>query len=540
MAQNGVKEYDAIIVGGGFGGCYLLRNLRKLGYNVKLFEEGEGLGGVWWHNSYPGARVDTSAPFYEFSDPELWSDWNWEEAFPGQKELTEYFKYVDKKWDLSKDILFGTRVTGAEWNEKERKWLVHTNNDTQAVTRFLLLATGFAAKIYVPPLKGLETFQGIACHTARWPKGGIDFRGKRVGVIGTGASGVQVIQEIGRVTKELTVFQRTPNYSMPMGQQKLNVELQMAKKKGYGDLFKLMKQTYAGWDYNPDPRKGLEDDEAERLRFWESLWKKGGFNPWLGNYSDLMGNEEVNTLMYNFWRDKVRARITKDDPELKENLAPEKPPHPFGTKRPSLEQDYYEVYNLPHVNLVPLKKNPIEEITPTGLRTADGKEYDLDILVLATGFDAVTGSFTRIDIKGTDGLSLKDDWANGSRTFLGMATSGFPNMLFMYGPQSPTAFAIGPTISEIQGDWIIKTLEAMKQNKQTRIDATRDAEDKWGKTTNDDANLTLIPKNETSWYMGGNIPGKPRESLNYVAGLPSYRKAIDGCIENGFEGFVFS
>jgi cation diffusion facilitator CzcD-associated flavoprotein CzcO len=537
--QNGSvhpKEYDAVIVGTGFGGVYLLRNLRKLGYNVKAFESGDGLGGVWWWNSYPGARVDTSCPFYEFSDEKVWEDWNWKEFFPGRDELCEYFKHVDKKWDLSKDIQYQTTVTAADFDLDQDKWTVHTDKGDVVKTQFLLIAAGFAAKIYVPQMKGLDTFEGTAYHTALWPKDGVDCKNKRVGVIGTGASGVQVIQELGPVAKQLTVFQRTPNLALPMCQQTLGPKENVQRKKGYADLHKIKKTTYAGWDYNPGTKKGLEDSPEERKAFWEALWAKGGFNPWLGNYADLMNNEDVNTLFYNFWKDKVRSRLTKDDPELIENLAPERPIHPFGTKRPSLEQQYYEVYNQDNVELVNLKKDPIVEITPTGVRTAN-KEYDLDVLVLGTGFDSVTGSLTRIDLRGTDGVTLKEYWKNGSCTQMGIAVAGFPNMFFLYGPQSPCAFAIGPCISEVQGDWIVAVLEKMKGHKQTRIEADRDAAETWSKHTNELGNASLLVKNDSSWYMGANIPGKPRECLNYLGGIPTYSKALNDSIDNGFAGF---
>jgi cation diffusion facilitator CzcD-associated flavoprotein CzcO len=537
--RNGavVPECDVVIVGAGFGGCYLLRNLRKHGFSVRVFEEGEDLGGVWWRNRYPGARVDTNVPFYEYSDPELWKDWVWEEAYPSQKELQKYFKFVDKRWDLSKDITFGAKVVDASFNGDRNEWTVSTNKGHTTTARIFLLATGFAAKIHVPPVMGLEKFQGLTCHTADWPHATVDLHDRRVGVVGTGASGVQVIQELAGEVKTLIVFQRTPNYALPMRQKALTPEQLIADRQGYPELFRKMKLSHAGFDYSPVARRGMQDTPEEQHVLFEALWRKGGFASSQGNYSDFMTSIEVNHNFYRFWRDKVRERLIKEDPELIENLAPWDPPYPFGTKRPSLEQAYYEVYNRDNVHLINIKKDPIQEVTENGVRLASGEHIDLDALLLATGFDAVTGGFSRINIRGLEGRTLQDKWVDGSRTSLGMATSGFPNMFFLYGPQSPTAFAVGPVLCEIQADWIINTLLTMLKNKKTYIEAKSDAEARWCQLVNDEANKTLLPLNETSWYMAGNIPGKPKESLNFVAGLPAYQKALSDCTRAGWDIF---
>ncbi|EXJ72886.1 uncharacterized protein A1O5_04034 [Cladophialophora psammophila CBS 110553] len=543
-ANGESKELEVLVVGMGFGGIYLLYNLRNLGYNVKAVEAGGGLGGIWWWNSYPGARVDTSLPFYEFSDEALWRDWNWKERFPGQEELQEYFAHVDKVWDLSKDVTYNTRVVSAKYDEEKNKWTSYTDKGDKIVSQYLLLATGFAAKEYIPNIKGLDTFKGPAFHTAKMPKGKdtLDFHGKRIAVIGTGASGVQVIQELGPIAQHLTVFQRTPNYALPMRQKKLTPDGEQARgKRDYKYLFELRKRTSAGWDYNPKPQKAFDVPEEERLALWEELWEKGGFNPWLGNYHDLMLNRDVSEAMYAFWRDKVRQRITR--PELYEDLAPDNPPQPFATKRPSLEQNFYEVVQQPNVEIVNVTKKPIVEVTRTGIVTAEGsnstREHPLDIIILATGFDAGPGTLTQIDIKGISGQSLKDKWSKGTRTHLGIATAGFPNLLFLYGPQSPGAFAIGPAHAEVQGDWIINTLQDLKKGGYSRIEALADAEDRWAKITNDLLNMTLIPQSN-SWYIGANVPGKVREAVNYLGGLPAYTKAMYDSSDNGYEGFVLS
>lgn len=551
MTTNGFKttdgkshaeEFDAVVVGAGFGGIYMLFHLRKLGYKVKVLESGKDLGGVWWANSYPGARVDTSIPLYEFSAKELWEDWTWAERFPGRDELCRYFAHVDQIWNVTKDVTFDQTVTKASYDQEQDQWTVITDKGYVAQSRYLILATGFAAKHYVPRFNGLETFQGISYHTALWPKESLDLEGKRVGIIGTGASGVQVIQEIAPVVKHLSVFQRTANTALPMRQERYDeraIQVQEQMKKSYEELFNLSRSTYAGWDYD-----GLEIDSSqvtpeERIAHLESLWAKGGFHMWLGNYQDLLLDADFNKSVHEFWRDKVRERLPNIDSDTVESLAPWEPENPWGTKRPSLEQNYYEVYTQPNVKLYNLRETPITEITPHGVKIESKEEVELDVLILATGFDSVTGSLLKIDLQGVDGVKLSDKWAKGAYTYFGMTTAGFPNMFFMYGPQGPTAFAIGPRIAETQGDWIISCLEDMKRRHKRRIEALPAAETEWRKETNDLANKSLLSKANT-WYMGSNIPGKPREALNYMGGMPKYNKLIKACATSGYEGFVIS
>ncbi|EXF74944.1 hypothetical protein CFIO01_08399 [Colletotrichum fioriniae PJ7] len=528
---------DVIVIGAGFAGCYLLRNLRKQGFQVQVIEEGLGLGGVWWHNRYPGARVDTATPFYEFSDPELWREWAWTEKYPSQPEILRYFEFVDRKWDLSRDITFGARVTDATFDAQTNRWNIMTDQGQLMSARFLLPAMGFAAKTYVPDLNGLDSFEGLLFHTAHWPHEPLDLSGKRVGIIGTGATGVQLVQEIGPVAEKLVVFQRSPNCTMPM-RQKLSADGE-PDKSGYEDLFSQMKTSRAGFTYPVVTRKAMDDTPEQQQLLFESLWEEGGFAPTHGNYSDFMTNLEANHLFYNFWRDKVRQRIQVDDPELIENLAPTNPPYPFSTKRPSLEQNYYEIFNRNNVSLVALKKNPIEKILPSGVRMEDGAFHKLDALVLATGFDAITGSFSRVNFRGLKGRSLNEIWRTGTRTYLGMATSGFPNLFFLYGPQSPTATAIGPVISEIQSDWIIRTLVHLRDKGLSRIDPQPTAEQTWGRLTADFCDATLLSHNKTTWYMGGNIPGKQREALSFMGGIPEYQSALNSCYSNDLLGFNF-
>lgn len=541
MTQNNPtspENIDVVIVGAGFGGLYMLHNLRKLGYNAVVVESGSEIGGVWFWNAYPGARVDTNIPFYEFTMDDAWKDWTWTEKYPGRDELRNYFRHVDSKLKLSKDVRFNTTITSAHFNTSHDEWRLQTDKGGFIEARYMILATGFASKRYIPHLKGLESFSGDAYHTGTWPQGGLEVKGKRVGVIGTGASGVQVIQEIAPEVGHLTVFQRTPNLALPMRQETLNIDKQQEEKKGYLELFKISKATFSGYDYEFEPKASTNVPEREQQEFWESLWDLGGFHIWLGNYNNLMKEKKINNSVYKFWRGKTRERITKNDLELIENLAPTIAPHAFGTKRPCLEQQYYEVYNQPNVDLVNIKKTPIMEITAKGVLTSQG-EVELDILILATGFDGATGGITSIDIHGSDTGTVKEKWGSYVSTFLGMTTHGYPNMFFMYGPQGPTAFANGPTCNEAQGGWIIELLGYMKRMGKSRVEPSQAAEDDYTKLVNELTNETLLPETD-SWYMGANIPGKPRQSLNYVAGMPSYMKLCWDCAKENYSGFKLS
>ncbi len=527
---------DALIIGAGFNGAYQLYRLREAGFKVKVVEAGSELGGIWYWNCYPGARVDSHVPNYEFSMETLWREWTWTERFPAWDELRRYFRFVDRKLDLSRDIRFDTRVTAATFDEAADQWIVSCDDGTRTRARFLIPCLGFAAKAYVPDLPGLDSFQGQCHHTAHWPQSGLDLRGKRVGVIGTGASGVQVIQEAAKVASELVVFQRTPMLALPMQQRRLDAETQAAMKAEYPEMLRRRASNSSSYhDIVADERSALEVSEAERLAIFEAAWRKGGFHFWAGTFSDILTNEAANRLAYDFWRDKVRARI--DDPATAETLAPGTPPHPFGTKRPSLEQGYYEVFNQPNVGLVDLRRTPIESITPSGVRTSRSR-HDLDVLVLATGFDTSTGGMTQIDIRGRGGATIGAAWADGVRTHLGFAVPGFPNLLMLYGPQSPTAFCNGPTCAELQGDWVLDCLTHMRAQGLQRIEATPAAADAWTAHLNELAAATLLPKAD-SWYMGANIPGKPRQLL-YYPNVQNYLAACRASAEQGYAGFQLS
>jgi len=538
-----VEELDVLIVGAGFHGLYQLYRLRQLGFKVSLVEAGAGLGGIWHWNCYPGARVDSHVPNYEYSLEDVWRDWTWSERFPGWQELRRYFEHVDATLQLSPDIRLNTRLTAAAFDTSRNQWEVTLNaggaDATSSPTvaslraRYLILCTGFASKAYIPELPGLESFAGPAHHTAHWPQEGLDLEGRRVGVIGTGASGVQVIQEAGRVAAHTTVFQRTPMLALPMRQERLDADSQNRMKAHYPEIFRKRATSPSAYhDIAADPRSAREVSAEERNAVFEAAWQKGGFHFWAGTFSDILGNLESNRLAYDFWRDKTRARLR--DPAMADKLAPMEPPHPFGTKRPSLEQWYYEVFNQDNVTLVDLKSDPITRIHPEGVATETGF-HELDVLVLATGFDASTGGLTQIDLRSTSGQSLAELWADGVETHLGMAIPGFPNLFMLYGPQSPTAFCNGPTCAELQGDWVVDCLTYLREAGLSRIEATTEAAAAWAQRLEDIAAMTLLPLAD-SWYMGANIPGKPKKLL-YFPVTQEYVALCRESSEKGYAGF---
>ena len=530
------EELDVIIVGAGFAGFYLLDRLRGIGMSVQVFEAGASSGGVWYWNRYPGARVDSPGPMYQFSREDLWRDWKFTELYPSWEEIRAYFRYVDEKLDLRRDILFNARVMEAEFDPARNCWTVRSSDGSVVRARYLVLCTGLGSKPYTPNIPGLSDFAGERHHTALWPQQGLDLTGKRVGVIGTGASGVQVAQEAAAVAAHLTVFQRTPNLALPMRQRKLDDDTIRRMKEDYPSAYQKRRTSFGGFDYNPLEKSALDVSDAERQEIFESVWEIGGLVPWVGSFNDLLTNEESNRAAYDFWRDKTRARIK--DPAIAEILAPAEPIHPYGTKRPSLEQNFFEIFNQPNVSLVDLRKMPIERVTPGGIRTTKSR-HDLDVLVLATGFDAITGGLTSIDIRGTQGETLGEKWAKGVHTHLGMASAGFPNFLFVYGPQSPDAFANGPTCAELQGDWIVQLLDHLRQRNYTRFEATVSAEETWRAEVLEIADATLFPRAD-SWYFGANIPGKRREMLSYAGGLATYMAKCNENAERGYEGFLLS
>ena len=431
-AQN--LETDILIVGAGFGGVYLLHKLRdELGFNCKVYEAGKDLGGIWHWNCYPGARVDTNIPLYEYSIEKVWRDWVWQEKYPAFPELRRYFEHVDQKLDIKKDVAFDTRVTSAQFDKGTSKWIVKTEDGRTARSRYFILATGFAAKRHFPDWKGLDTFQGVMHHSSFWPEEGVDVKGKRVAVVGTGSTGVQIAQECAPEAAELTVFQRTPNLAIPMRQKKLTKEEQNSKKDNYPEIFKRRLTTFAGFQYDFLKKDTFDDSPEKREMVFEELWQNGGFEFWLATYADTLYEMKANREAYNFWAKKTRARI--QDPTARDILAPLEPPHAFGTKRPSLEQNYYEQFNKPNIHIVDIKANPISEIKANGIVTADGKLHEVDVIALATGFDSLTGGMKSMGLKDVDGVDLAEKWKTGTWSYLGMTCNGYPNMFFLYGAQ---------------------------------------------------------------------------------------------------------
>lgn len=532
--DTAVEELDVLLIGAGFAGIYQLDRLRRLGYSVKIYEAGADLGGIWYWNCYPGARVDSEGPIYQFSRDDLWKDWEYSERYPGWQEVRQYFEFLEQKLDIKKDVRFNTRVTGGEFDEERRQWVVRTEDGPTARATYLVPCVGFASKPHVPEIAGLDSFRGVCHHTAWWPQEGLDFTGNKVAVIGTGASGVQTIQEAARDAADLTVFQRTPNLALPMHQKTLTPEDQDAIKAGLPQRFDDRTRAFAGFDFDFLPTNAVDLPEDERTAGYQKAWDYGGFKFWLGVYQDTLFDPASNDHAYAFWRDKVRARI--NDPALADKLAPMEAPHPFGVKRPSLEQNYYDLYNQDNVHLVDVSENPIDRVTPTGIRTRDGVDHEFDIIVLATGFDSVSGGLTQLDFRGTDGSTLRDKWAGGIDAHLGMMTAGFPNLIFIYGPQSPSGFCNGPTCAEIQGEMVIEMLEHLRATGKTRIEPTPEADKAWSQHIHELVSPTLFPLAK-SWYMGSNIPGKAIQSLNYPGGLSSYRGKYADAKENGYSGF---
>ncbi|KAF2828385.1 FAD/NAD(P)-binding domain-containing protein [Ophiobolus disseminans] len=529
-------ETDVLIVGAGFGGIYLMHKLRQLGFNCKIFEAGTDIGGIWHWNCYPGARVDSQVPVYEYSLPEIWKDWTWSCRYPGTDELRRYFDHVERKLDIKKDTAFSTRVVGAHFDKPSGRWITKTEDGRTAKSKYLLLALGFAAKRHFPDWPGMDTFKGELHHSSFWPDSGVDVKGKRVAVIGTGSTGVQIAQETSKEAASVLQFVRTPNLCLPMQQQSITKEEQDQRKQSeYQKFFEYRLTTFAGFGYDNLQKNTLDATPEEREAFYEKRFENGGFEFWLANYQDMLLDNAANREAYNFWAKKTRARIT--DPEKREILAPLEPPYAFGTKRPSLEQNYYEMLDKPENKVISVQDNPIVKVVENGLVTADGKVHECDVIALATGFDSVTGGLKNMGLKDVDGVDLAEKWKAGTYTYLGMSISGLPNCFFLYGAQGPTAFSNGPTCVEVQGDWIVDAMKKLRDEKIDYCEATHEAEKQWREKVTELSDKTLFPQTK-SWYMGDNIPGKFREQLSFAGGFPLYKELTRNALDRGFEGFV--
>lgn len=527
---------DVLVIGGGFSGLYQLDRLRDLGFDVKVWDSAGGLGGIWWWNCYPGARTDTVGHIYQFSHKDLWKDYDFRERYPDFAGVRDYFEYVDSKLELTKDVEFNTFAAQAQWDEDAREWTVYSSDGTQQKARTVLVATGFGAKPLYPNIPGMETFAGECHHTARWPQGGLDMTGKKVVVIGTGASGVQVVQEAAHDAAEVTVFQRTPNLALPMRQRRLDRADNDAVRGDLPERFDNRYKAFAGFDFDFMPENAADATDEERRTTYERFWAEGGFPLWLGMYQDLLADEAANRTFYDFWREKVHERVK--DAATAELLAPAEPPHPFGVKRPALEQDYFDVFNQDNVRLVDQNDEPVLEIVENGVVTKNGL-IEADVIVLATGFDNNRGGILAIDIQGVDGERLQDKWADRVDTFMGLSTSGFPNMLFLYGPQSPSGFCNGPTSAEYQGDIVVEFLEHVRRNGHSRFESTTTAEKEWTAHVDELFEGSMFTK-ARSWYWGANVPGKPAQMLNYSGGVPTYFGKWDEVKTAGYREYDLS
>jgi cation diffusion facilitator CzcD-associated flavoprotein CzcO len=523
---------DVVIVGAGFAGMYMLYRLRRLGLSVRVFERGSGVGGTWFWNRYPGARCDVESMDYSYSfSPELEQEWEWTERYPTQPEILRYLNHVADRFDLRGDIQLNTRVTQAHYHDDTNRWILETVDGQQVSAQYCVMAVGCLSSVNRPTFKGLSSFEGSSYHTGNWPHAGVDFSGQRVGCIGTGSSAIQAIPQIAKQAAHLFVFQRTPNYSVPAQNGPLDAATQLEIKAGYAERRRKARESRAGFPLDPPQLGALEATAQERERTYEAGWLKGGIAALNGSFNDLMFNSEANQTAAEFVRRKIRETV--HDPAVAEALVPTD--YPIGTKRLCIDIDYYQTYNRDNVTLVDVRRAPIEEITPTGLRTRDA-EYALDSIVFATGFDAMTGPLFDIDIRGSGGQTLRSAWIDGPRTFLGIATAGFPNLFMITGPGSPSVLSNMVVSIEQHVDWIADCLRYLSEHAVDRIEASVDAQTRWVEHVNEVANKTLYPL-ANSWYVGANIPGKPRIFMPYVGGVGVYRQKCDEVAAAGYQGF---
>jgi cyclohexanone monooxygenase len=538
MISSDLKQkLDVVIVGAGFAGLYQLYCMRKIGLASRVLEAGEGVGGTWFWNRYPGARCDVESFDYSYSfSKELEQEWEWSERYAPQEEILRYINHVADRFDLRKDIQLNTRVQTATFNEAMNCWTVITENGEVFESQFCIMATGCLSIPQTPDIKGLDSFRGELYHSAYWPKENVQFRGKKVGLIGTGSSGVQMTPIIAEQATHLTVFQRTANYSVPAQNEPVSKQLSREVKAHYADRRARGREAITGQYLSANDVSALEVSSEERQAEFEFRWRGagGGFRM-LRAFSDLLRDPKANKYAMEFIASKIRNIV--QDPAVAELLIP-KPDLPFGTKRLCVDTNYYETFNRPNVALVDVKASPIEEITPYGLRTQD-REFELDMIVLATGFDAMTGALLKIDIRGLGGTALKDKWAHGPRTYLGLAIAGFPNLFTITGPGSPSVLSNMVHSIETHADWITACIKHSRQRGCARIEANGSAEDKWVEHVNEVADRTLYPIGN-SWYVGANIPGKPRIFMPYVAGVPAYRQIIDEVAQKNYDGFLFA
>jgi len=525
---------DVLVVGAGFGGMYMLHRLRGLGLSAHVLEAGAGVGGTWYWNRYPGARCDVESMQYSYSFlEELQQGWTWSERFAGQPEILRYANHVADVLDLRRDISFETRVTGASWDEAAGEWRIATDRGQEVAARHLVMATGCLSSARLPDIAGIERFAGRVLHTGQWPHEGVDFTGLRVGVIGTGSSAIQAIPVIAEQAAQLTVFQRTPNFSIPSRNAPMDEPYERSWKRDYAARRAAARKMRTGILYELNPKSALEVSEAEREAEYERRWQAGG-TAFMAAFSDLLLNKDANDTAAEFVRRKIRALVR--DPAVAEALAPTN--HPIGTKRICVDTRYYETFNRDNVTLVNLRQDPILEVTATGIRTQAGT-HALDALVCATGFDAMTGTILAMDLRGMGGLSLRQVWADGPRAHLGLMVAGFPNMFMITGPGSPSVLSNMIVSIEQHVDWVAGLLAHMQARGLARVEADAEAQEEWVAHVNEVAHRTLYPQ-ANSWYMGANIPGKPQLFMPYVGGVGTYRERCDAIAAEGYPGFTLA
>jgi cyclohexanone monooxygenase len=534
-AQSGTA-FDAVVVGAGISGLYALWRLRGQGLTVRVFEAGDGVGGTWYWNRYPGARCDIESMTYSYSfSEELEQEWTWSERYAGQPEILRYLEHVADRFELRRDIQLGTRVSRAVFDEEENRWTVMTDRDDVVSAAFLIMATGCLSVPRMPDIEGVERFAGEAYHTGLWPHEPVDFAGKRVGVIGTGSSAVQVVPAIAEQAAEVIVFQRTPAFSVPAWNGPLDPETVRERKAHYPESRRLSRVTGGGNPWHTRKESVHDESEEQRRQEFEARYAVGGFFLHAAYY-DLFTDEEANEMLSDFVRDKIRERV--QDPELAELLCPYG--YPLATKRMCVDTGYYEAFNRDNVTLVSVKDTPIDEITESGVRVG-GEEFRLDVLVLATGFDAMTGAVLNVDIRGRAGRSVREHWADGARSYLGLALAGFPNLFMVTGPGSPSVLSNMLVSIEQHVDLIAGCIAYAHEHGYSSVEPTPDAEQRWVDRVRELGEASLYPRaaEANSWYMGANVPGKPRVLLPYVGGVGSYRRECERIVKRGYEGFAF-
>jgi len=529
-------EYvDAVVVGAGFSGLYMLYRLRHLGLSVKVIEAGDGVGGTWYWNRYPGARCDVESMEYCYSfDDALQQEWQWTERYPKQAEILRYLNHVADRFQLRPQIELSTRVLSAHYQAASKTWRVRTDRGGVYNCAFCIMASGNLSTVRVPPFVGIERFKGTWHHTARWPDTPVDFTGQRVGVIGTGSTGIQLIPQVAAQAEHLHVFQRTPNFSIPAHNGPLDPVYESELKSRYAAHRQAGRESMFGIPCEMPTLMAKQVGDEERRTKFEAAWAYGGANRILLAYADLLVNEEANATVSDFVRDKIRATV--NDPKVEDLLCPTD--HPLGNKRICVDTDYYSTYNRPNVTLVDVRKAPIEEITESGLRTTEAS-YDLDVLIFATGFDAMTGALNSIDIEGRQGAKLKTQWEDGPKTYLGLMVSGFPNLFIVTGPGSPSVLSNVVVSIEQHVEWIAQCIAHLRAQGLSTIEANAEAQDKWVQHVAEVGNTTLFPKAD-SWYTGANIPGKKKIFMPYVGGVGTYAQVCREVVAKGYDGFQFS